>query len=469
MTRTHRRPHHRLLATIAAAAVVLAGTTTPPSPARAESSQAGTGSPGAAACPSTIPDDEFDDVPVRHVHEADIDCLTWWGIGRGYAGGHYRPEVAVTRGQIAAFLRRTFAVAQLPLPPASTVDLADALADVAPTHPHLEPIRQLLEAGVIRSRPDGRFAPNAALRRDDMAVFLVNGYTAASGGDGAQVAGDEARFDDLDGHPDAEQIRQAAALGFTNGVSATRYAPSRTVTRSQMAAFLARLLTRLVDEGTASAPTRPGWDGVPPGRTAHLPLPAAPAGSYTLMHRVADGTGVRWDPCEVIDVRVNVEGAPPYARRAVRRAVRKVEQATGTTMEIRTTDLRQRRPHERITPEGVLLVNWPETWDTPGPAGWGGITWSGSQVRNGIVSIDPAFDAGIDRLVELLMHELGHAMGLLHTQDDDQIMFPVMSRSGRLRWGIGDRAGLARVGRGAGCFAPTLQPFSAEVQVRHLP
>jgi hypothetical protein len=52
----------------------------------------------------------------------------------------------------------------------------------------------------------------------------------------------------------------------------------------------------------------------------------------------------------------------------------------------------------------------------------------------------------------LLMHELGHAVGLGHAHDERDVMFPVITTASRAQWGPGDLAGLALVGKGAGCI-----------------
>jgi hypothetical protein len=44
----------------------------------------------------------------------------------------------------------------------------------------------------------------------------------------------------------------------------------------------------------------------------------------------------------------------------------------------------------------------------------------------------------------LLLHELGHALGLAHVEDETQVMYPKIG-AGQATWGVGDRAGLRAV------------------------
>jgi hypothetical protein len=104
--------------------------------------------------------------------------------------------------------------------------------------------------------------------------------------------------------------------------------------------------------------------------------------------------------------------------------------------------------------------------DADGEGGWweSGVsadnqhwTW---QIKRGFVVIDPTgaadyaagFGSGQSRGV-LLMHELGHAVGLGHAHDERDVMFPVITSTSRAQWGPGDLAGLALVGKSAGCIS----------------
>jgi predicted Zn-dependent protease len=72
---------------------------------------------------------------------------------------------------------------------------------------------------------------------------------------------------------------------------------------------------------------------------------------------------------------------------------------------------------------------------------------------SGMVTLDPVKLERIhghdgEQLVRgIIMHELGHLVGLAHTEHDDQLMFP-RANAAVTTFGVGDRTGLARLGQG---------------------
>jgi hypothetical protein len=79
--------------------------------------------------------------------------------------------------------------------------------------------------------------------------------------------------------------------------------------------------------------------------------------------------------------------------------------------------------------------------------GW--IRWeSGSVGLNASASF--TLDYGSDGWGQVLLHELGHVMGLGHVNDPNQVMYPTTANA--LEYGAGDLAGLYAVGPAQGCL-----------------
>jgi hypothetical protein len=179
-----------------------------------------------------------------NTHERAIDCMVWWEIAQGTSGTTYEPRVGVTREQMAAFVARLIEEAGDSLPAAP----GNAYSDDDTSHHHGR-INQLAAVGVVDGKGDGRFAPKETVNRAQMAKFIVNAYEFVSD---QTLTSSRDYFDDDNGHVLEEFINASAEAGFTVGRNG-RYEPAGVVLRDQMAAFLARTLDLLVDEGTTPA------------------------------------------------------------------------------------------------------------------------------------------------------------------------------------------------------------------------
>jgi hypothetical protein len=181
------------------------------------------------------------------------------------------------------------------------------------------------------------------------------------------------------------------------------------------------------------------------------------------------GAPVAWDPCRPVPVVISAEGRPAGAEDLVLDALAEVGRLTGLdlvlegpTDEVPADDrppLQRDRYGDRWAP---VLVAWTDASTIPGlagdVAGLGGSVSaarpSGEQVYvSGVVLLDrPDLDAvgaevGAASVRAVLLHELGHVLGLDHVDDRDQLMYPE-GRTEVTTYGPGDRAGLARLGQG---------------------
>jgi hypothetical protein len=198
---------------------------------------------------------------------------------------------------------------------------------------------------------------------------------------------------------------------------------------------------------------------------------------------------VRWTPCtrdksgavhtHVIHYKVNAAGRTSRVR-LVKRAIGRLSAATGLTFHY---DGRTRYiPHFDATrhfaaaqQERVADVPFVVAWAykgtgsnasnllTAAEAGVGTITWKSSNASQlrildaGVVmkrgvQLKSGFQAG-GSVGTLLLHELGHAVGLQHVADTRQIMFPTLGSYSPGGYAAGDRTGLSKVGRPAGCMS----------------
>lgn len=109
----------------------------------------------------------FADVDPASVHAPAIRRITALGISTGRVDGTYGPGATVTRGQMASFLARA-----LELDTGSGASFPDALGTV-----HEGAVAAVADAGIASGYPDGRFGVGEPIRRDQLASML----TAAAG------------------------------------------------------------------------------------------------------------------------------------------------------------------------------------------------------------------------------------------------------------------------------------------------
>jgi hypothetical protein len=242
--------------------------------------------------------------------------------------------------------------------------------------------------------------------------------------------------------------------------------------------------------GTSAPPAGAPLDGVPappavtaaPDRpTAGIsvassprgrPLPPPPEGGpYGFVTFQTDGaTPVAYDPCRLIHYVLRPDGAPAGGAEIVHAAIARLSEVTGlqfvddgATDEAPSRDRQVYQPDRYGNRWAPVLIAW-ET-EEQNPALTGDVVGEGGSVAvslgdgpriylSGTVSLDGP------RLGELLggrngeaavrsvvLHELGHLVGLAHVDDAAQLMYPEARRE-VTDYAAGDLTGLARLGAG---------------------
>lgn len=190
---------------------------------------------------------------------------------------------------------------------------------------------------------------------------------------------------------------------------------------------------------------------------------------------LADGARVvpRWNPCQrAITYKVNLTGLPAGRRPAVLAEVRSAvgDLGAATGMRYRYAGATSFVPRTANLPDAPaeLVVAAVDADDTDldmaeSSIGFGGVLWaswpSGAGVLRGYVVLNPAGFLALTpgsgpgtTQVNAILHELGHAAGLEHVRAGGELMDAELTRRAPDGYGPGDRAGLAEVGRAAGCL-----------------
>jgi hypothetical protein len=255
-----------------------------------------------------------------------------------------------------------------------------------------------------------------------------------------------------------------------------------------VASFVAVLLGALAivsllrgpPEGPELAASTPTATASPTTTVSPSAIPSARPkvdGAFRFLERVG-GSPVRWDPCDPISYAINTAGARSSIQPDLREALARVTRATGIDFEsVGTSKETFIRAYQRMRYDGVirkaeLIVIWVDhegyeailrRLNDPRPSIAFAKTMAGlfadqDQYFGGIIVMDADATSGLGfghRYTHgsVLLHELGHIMGLDHVKDPDQLMYSGRHPNYGVRdYGPGDLEGLRRLGMDAGCL-----------------
>ena len=172
-----------------------------------------------------------------HWAESDIGLMASRHIANGMTEDEFAPDGTITRSQFATLLVRALGL--------ELTDEGSVFADVAGPAWYRQYVMAANKAGLVNGMGEGKFAPDANISREQMAVMIMRAYNELMDTDYMNISTTaQLRFDDERSIASwaSHAVLIANDLGIINGMTAETFAPGQNATRAQAIVMIKRLL-----------------------------------------------------------------------------------------------------------------------------------------------------------------------------------------------------------------------------------
>lgn len=168
------------------------------------------------------------DVKKSHWAYGSIQYLNTSGLIKGYPNGTFKPNGSLTRAEAASLIARALNL---------KATKSNPFSDVKKNHFAYGDIAAVAEQGIVSGRGDGKFHPEGALTRAEMASILNRAFTLTKKTDQAP------QFSDVPpSHWAYDAIARLVESEITSGYPGGVFKPNNEITRAEFGVFLDRVL-----------------------------------------------------------------------------------------------------------------------------------------------------------------------------------------------------------------------------------
>lgn len=164
---------------------------------------------------------QFNDVPPSHTFYPYVRCLACRQVFGGYEDGTFRPDVEITRGQLAKIVSNTADFQDTPV--------GQQFTDVPPSDTFYVWIERLAKRRILGGYEDGTFRPYNPATRGQIAKIVANA------GEFYETVSGQTFTDVKPGDTFYEYIQRMAARQIVGGYNDGTFRPNNHTTRGQVA------------------------------------------------------------------------------------------------------------------------------------------------------------------------------------------------------------------------------------------